>query len=207
MGKKYRILIVEDEPLIAEDIAGYLMEADFEIAGMAHDAEEALQLLEVTNPDGVLLDINLGDGMDGIGLAKIIREKYGFPFVYLTSHSDKATLERAKRTIPAGYLLKPFNGNDLMISLEIAIFNQLQSRGVSKPELSLDDLNDKLPVPLSQREFEILNLLKKGKTNKEIAAASFVSVNTVKTHLAHLFEKLDVSNRTQALFRINELQV
>jgi DNA-binding CsgD family transcriptional regulator len=69
----------------------------------------------------------------------------------------------------------------------------------------LMQFNDKLPNALSDREYELLLLLKTGVTNKEIADKLFISINTVKTHLQHLFEKLDVKNRTQAIFRIREL--
>jgi|SRR5690606_37824653 len=205
MSRKYSILVVEDEPLIAEDIAGYLVESGFEVAAIANNAQEALDQLERTNPDALLLDINLGEGMDGIELAGIIRKKLNIPFVFLTSHADKTTLDRAKLTIPAGYLLKPFDGNDLMTSLEIAIFTHLKNEEKNADELDLETLNSSLPVPLSQREFDMLMLLQTGQTNKEMANSLFISVNTVKTHLLHLFEKLDVSNRTQALFRIREL--
>ena len=205
MSRKYSILVVEDEPLIAEDIAGYLVESGFEVAAIANNAQEALDQLERTNPDALLLDINLGEGMDGIELAGIIRKKLNIPFVFLTSHADKTTLDRAKLTIPAGYLLKPFDGNDLMTSLEIAIFTHLKNEEKNSDQLNLATLNNTLPVALSQREFDMLLLLQTGQTNKEMADSLFISVNTVKTHLLHLFEKLDVSNRTQALFRIREL--
>lgn len=205
MSRKYSILVVEDEPLIAEDIAGYLLENGFAVLAIANNAEEALEILDSNLPDAILLDINLGDGMDGIELAAQIKNKEKIPVVFLTSHADKATLDRAKQTIPAGYLLKPFDGKDIMTSLEIAIFNYSQQNGNERTEPDLNELNKALPVALSQREFEILTLLKTGKTNKEMADALFISVNTVKTHMLHLFEKLDVSNRTQALFKINEL--
>ncbi len=205
MSRKYSILVVEDEPLIAEDIAGYLLESGFEVAAIANSAQEAIDQLERNIPDALLLDINLGEGMDGIELAGIIRKKLNIPFVFLTSHADKTTLDRAKLTIPAGYLLKPFDGNDLMTSLEIAIFTHLKNGEKNSDELNLESLNNILPVPLSQREFDILTLLQTGKTNKEMADSLFISVNTVKTHLLHLFEKLDVSNRTQALFKIKEI--
>ena len=199
MSRKYSILVVEDEPLIAEDIAGYLLESGFEVAAIANSAQEAIDQLDRNIPDALLLDINLGEGMDGIELAGIIRKKLNIPFVFLTSHADKTTLDRAKLTIPAGYLLKPFDGNDLMTSLEIAIFTHLKNGEKNSDELNI------LPVPLSQREFDILTLLQTGKTNKEMADSLFISVNTVKTHLLHLFEKLDVGNRTQALFKIKEI--
>lgn len=205
MSRKYSILVVEDEPLIAEDIAGYLLESGFEVAAIANSSQEAIDQLERNIPDALLLDINLGEGMDGIELAGIIRKKLNIPFVFLTSHADKTTLDRAKLTIPAGYLLKPFDGNDLMTSLEIAIFTHLKNGEKNSDELNLESLNNILPVPLSQREFDILTLLQTGKTNKEMADSLFISVNTVKTHLLHLFEKLDVGNRTQALFKIKEI--
>ena len=205
MSRKYAILVVEDEPLIAEDIAGYLLDGGFEVHGIANNANDAMNILNKELPNAILLDINLGDGMDGIELATYIRKEYNIPFVFLTSHADKQTLDRAKQTIPAGYLLKPFDGNDLMASLEIAIFNHLQQETTTK-QPDLDSVNESLPVPLSQREFDILMMLQTGKTNKEIAAELFISINTVKTHLLHLFEKLDVRNRTQALFRIKELR-
>ncbi len=205
MSRKYSILVVEDEPLIAEDIAGYLYENDFDLSGIANDAEEALVMISYNTPHAILLDINLGDAMDGIELAGIIQKEHNIPFVFLTGHADKHTLDRAKRTLPSGYLLKPFNGNDLMTSLEIAIFNHLQHNQSTKQKPELSDLNQVLPIALSQREFEMLSLLQTGKTNREIANSLFISVNTVKTHLLNLFEKLDVHNRTQALFRIKEL--
>jgi len=205
MGKKYSILIVEDEPLIAEDIQGYLEESGFSVTGIAHDGNQAMAMLEERKPDALLLDINLGSLPDGVELAGMIREKFEIPFVFLTSHADKGTLERAKQTFPAGYLLKPFDGRDLMTSLEIALFNHFNNKALAAPEPTLEGFNSKLPTPLSPREFELLMQLRTGKTNREIAEASFISVNTVKTHLQHLFGKLDVSNRTQALFRIREL--
>ncbi len=205
MSKKYAILVVEDEPLIAEDIAGYLEESGFAVTGIANSADEALKILERVNPDAILLDINLGEGIDGIQLAELVRSKHNIPYVFLTSHADKDTLDRAKHTIPAGYLLKPFDGNDLMTSLEIAIFNHLRQEPKYNKTPDLKEVNNVLPVALSQREYEMLTLLQTGKTNKEMAEALFISVNTVKTHLLHLFEKLDVSNRTQALFKIKEL--
>jgi|SRR5690554_2141163 len=205
MSRKYTILVVEDEPLIAEDISGHLLENGFNVLAIANNAKEALEILESNLPDAILLDINLGEGMDGIELAQEIKCSEKIPIVFLTSHADRATLSRAKQTIPAGYLLKPFDGIDLMTSLEIAIFNHLQQSEKDLAEPDLESVNEALPVPLSQREFEILTLLQTGKTNKEMAEELYISINTVKTHMLHMFEKLDVRNRTQALFRIREM--
>ncbi len=207
MERKKRILIVEDEPLIAEDIAADLIDAGYEVAGKAYEVDEALELLKVGGIDAVLLDINLGDesGKDGIDIAKVIHETYKIPFVFLTSHADKSTIERAKPTSPGGYLLKPFQSRDLMAALEIALYNHAQRRGLNHVAISLEQLNKELPVALSHREFELLLLLHEGLTNKVISEKLFISVNTVKTHILNLFSKLDVANRTQALYRIREI--
>ena len=202
--RKMRVLIVEDEPLIAEDIAGCLEAVDFEVAGMADSVSKALDLLSSQTCDVVLLDINLGDGPDGVDLAHEIRKQWDIPFVFLTSHADRATIARVKETLPSGYLLKPFDENDLLTTLEIALANHLGRR--SHQDLpSLDQLNNKLPNPLSARELEIIALIRSGNTNQQVADAVFLSVNTVKSHLLHIYEKLDVKNRTELMFRISRL--
>ncbi len=201
MAEKYRILIVEDEPLIAEDLTGFLEENHFQTVGVAHNYETAIEKLKTKNPHAVLLDINLGEDKDGIDIGIKIREEFDLPFIYLTSYSGKDVLERAKKSRPNGYLLKPFDGKDVMTSLEIAIYNHLEKKN---NQLDIESINRAVPVPLSQREYDLLLHLREGKTNKEIAESMHVSVNTVKTHLLHLFEKLDVSNRTQAIFRLLE---
>ncbi|MCA1762605.1 MAG: DNA-binding response regulator [Flavobacteriales bacterium] len=205
MEKVYSILIVEDEPLISEDIAGYLVENGFRVAGIAETAGEAKALLGVEEIDAVLLDINLGEGEDGISVGTFIRDSIDLPFVYLTSFADKNTLERAKHTRPNGYLIKPFDGKDIMTSLEVAIFNHSKENNKQTTPLSLSEMNALLPHPLSEREFELIRKLREGRTNKEIACELCISVNTVKTHLQHLFVKLDAKNRTEAIFKIFEL--
>lgn len=197
-----KILIVEDEPLVAEDIAGFLEHANFEVFGIAYDANMAIGLLDNTLPDCILLDINLGNGMDGIELATKINDSYKVPFVYLTSHADRGTIDRVKQTRPAGYLLKPFEENDLLTSLEIAVFNHMNSKKKTSSELTIEFINRHIPTPLTEREFEILNLVKQGQTNKAIGEELFLSVNTIKTHLQRLYDKLDVKNRTEIMFKL-----
>jgi DNA-binding NarL/FixJ family response regulator len=201
MAEKHRILIVEDEPLIAEDLAGHLEDNGFALAGIAYSYDEALEMVGTAKPHALVLDINLGEDRDGIDIGKAIRENHDLPFIYLTSYSGKQVLDRAKKTRPDGYLLKPFEGKDVLTALEIAIYNHLEKK---QNDLRMESVNRSIPVPLSQREYDLLLHLREGKTNKEIAASMHVSVNTVKTHLLHLFEKLDVRNRTQAIFKILE---
>ncbi|PZX47575.1 LytR/AlgR family response regulator transcription factor [Algoriphagus chordae] len=118
-----RILIVEDELIIAEDLKDILESLDYEVCGIATSAREAMQFLEEQPIDLALLDIKIKGGKDGIALAADIREQYRIPFVFLTSHVDTATLARAKETHPYGYLVKPFHEKDIHACLEVALSN------------------------------------------------------------------------------------
>jgi two-component system cell cycle sensor histidine kinase/response regulator CckA len=115
------VLIVEDEPLIARDLARTLRRLGYQVAQTASSAGEALRAMAAGPPALVLMDINLEGELDGIATAATIRRRWQVPIVYLTSHSDDATLARAKATGPHGYLLKPFNERDLRITIEVAL--------------------------------------------------------------------------------------
>src|SRR3989441_6950511 len=104
---KARILVVEDESLLAEDIQERLKNLGYEVAAVAHSGEEALARVAAAQPDLVLMDIRLKGKMDGLDTARVVRERFNPPIVYLTGDADTATLERAKATEPLGYLLKP----------------------------------------------------------------------------------------------------
>jgi DNA-binding NarL/FixJ family response regulator len=199
-----KILIVEDEPVIAENISIYLNNNDFEVSAIAYDSEDALEQLQHNTPDAVILDINLAGGQDGIDIARHINEQYQLPFLFLTAYSDKSTLERAKQVQPAGYIVKPFNERTLLASLEIAISNHAADINKGLPALSLDKINKGLLNPLSQREFEIIQLLYNGVTNNIIAAQLFISVNTIKTHLKNIYLKLDVNSRLGVMNKLRK---
>lgn len=198
-----RVLVVEDEPLIAEDIRETLDNIDFEVSGVAYDSDSALDELASNTPDIVLLDVNLGSELDGIDIAEIINKKYQIPFIYLTSYADRGTVDRAKHTRPMGYIVKPFDERDLFTTLEIALFNFSLSQ--PKIDLNLDNLNRKLLGKLTQKEFEILTSIFDGKTNRQMADEHFISLNTIKTHVKNLYDKLDVHTRTQAIAKLRSL--
>lgn len=92
-----RILIVEDEPLIAEDIAETLQNMDYQVAGIAYSSDKALDMLAVRQPDLALLDINIKGPQNGIDLGRIIHKKYKIPFLFLTSYGDRQTIYEAKK--------------------------------------------------------------------------------------------------------------
>jgi signal transduction histidine kinase/HPt (histidine-containing phosphotransfer) domain-containing protein len=107
MSSTPKVMIVEDEAIIALDIQSHLTRVGFEVTGVARSAAEAFQLIEQKQPDIVLMDIRIEGDLDGVQAAGIIRSRYGLPVIYLTAHADEATLERAEATEPFGYIVKP----------------------------------------------------------------------------------------------------
>jgi two-component system response regulator LytT len=118
-----KVLVVEDELIIAEDMKAMLGELQYEVTGIARDIKSALEKLVIEIPDIALIDIQLRNNDNGINLGKTIKEKYNLPVVFVTSHSDKTTLDKAKLINPEGYIVKPFEKADLYTSIELAIFN------------------------------------------------------------------------------------
>jgi len=195
-----RVLIVEDEPLIADDIKEYLTNVDYCVSAIAYDKSDALEALEQTNPDIAILDINLGNNLDGFLIAEEINKKYRIPFLYLTSYSSSNVIDQAKVTRPQGYIVKPFDEADLFSSLEIALYNHAQ---INKPQIFTKELiNEKIHANLTEKEFEILNDLYDGKTNKQMAENHFVSVNTIKTHVQKIYDKLDTHTRSETIAKV-----
>lgn len=135
---KIRILIVEDELIIAEDMQGMLQELQHEVIGIGSDYNEAEEILSHETPDIALIDIHLRGTDDGIKLAQDIKKRLSIPVIFITSFSDKTTVERAKQVRPDGYIVKPFEKDDLYTAIEIAIFNHQQSQQDSQ-NLERDD--------------------------------------------------------------------
>ena len=200
-----RVLIVEDEPVIAENIAMYLNNNDFTVSGIAYDIDGARQELLQNTPDVVLMDINLGCDEDGIDMAAFINKKYQIPLLFLTSYADKKTIERAKEVEPGAYIVKPFNEKALLASLEIVISNFARRNLQQTPLLSFTKINKHLIAQITEREFEVLQLIYEGKTNQQIADQIAISINTIKKHINSAYLKLDVGTRTKAIARLLEL--
>ena len=125
---KVKILIVEDEAIIAENLAARLELMDYEITDIVHNGEDALKAFKNELPDLVLLDINLEGEMDGVDLAGQLAHIQPAPVIYLTAQADRLTVERPKRTHPATYMLKPINYRELPINIDLAISNFSQKQ-------------------------------------------------------------------------------
>ena len=117
-----KILIVEDERIVAIDIEQRLRMLGYSVVGSVATGQEALRLCSELHPDLVIMDIRIQGDMDGIATAACIRRDHFIPIVYLTAHSDEQTLERARKTEPYGYLLKPFQERELRTVIEMALY-------------------------------------------------------------------------------------
>ncbi len=123
MNDTIKILIVEDNVIIADDMQSMLEEIGYEVVGNVIIYEQAVEVLKNKKVDLVLIDIILASDKTGIDLGEHIRANYNIPFIFVTSNSDRATVEKAKKVKPNGYLVKPFEQQDLYTSIEIAISN------------------------------------------------------------------------------------
>ena len=119
-----RILIVEDEPFIAENLQEMLSIFGYEETEIANSANQAIKAIKTNRPDMVLLDVKIKGDQDGIELGAIIQEQYHIPFLYITSYSDKETVNRAKHTNPLGFIVKPFTKDDVYAAIEVALYNK-----------------------------------------------------------------------------------
>lgn len=194
---KISILIVEDEPLIADDIRETCLENNFEVAGVAYTKEQAFEILDNRQVNYVLLDIQLGTKDDGLVIGQRLSDEYFIPFSYISSFSDTATVNKARNTSPTGYLIKPFRARDIIIQIELGI--DISKRASKHNFPSLELVNKTAIDPVSSREYDVIKELCKGKSNLEIAEHLFVSMNTVKTHIKSIFFKLEVKSRAELI--------
>ena len=145
MERPIRILIVEDNVIIADDMQSMLEEIGYEIVDNVIVYEQAEEVLKTQQVDLVLIDIILASDKTGIDLGKHIREHYDIPFIFVTSNSDRATVENAKTVKPNGYLVKPFEQQDLYTSIEIALANYTYGSATAKHDNALSEED----VPMS----------------------------------------------------------
>ena len=129
-----KILVVEDERIVAMDIRSTLVRLGYEVPAIISSGEEAIKKAGELHLDLVLMDINLNGKMDGIEAAQQIHDRFDIPVVYLTAYSDEKTLERANVTEPFGYIMKPFEGRELHVAIRIAIYKHRADRRIKESE-------------------------------------------------------------------------
>jgi PAS domain S-box-containing protein len=131
---KARLLIVEDEPVVALDLRQEVEALGCEVVGLAESADEALVAAEICRPDLALMDVRIVGSMDGIQTARLLRTAYQVPVIFLTSYSDDATIARAANEMPYGYLTKPFKSRELKASLRVAL-HKARADAINRAEL------------------------------------------------------------------------
>lgn len=167
---KKNILIVEDESLVAIDIKESLEELDYQVVGIASTYKKVTQFIENFSIDLILMDINLNQDIDGIDITNSINKTSSIPVVYLTAFTDNNTIQRAVETEPVGYIVKPFDTNELHAVLQLGLFKSKKNQDFSKDvvilnkEFYYDNFNEKLfnkntLIKLSKNENTLLKLL------------------------------------------------
>ncbi len=137
-NEQIKILIAEDESIIALDIKVTLEKLGYTVSGVVYNADEVLENVNEKKPDLILMDIQLNGKKSGIELANIIRIDYEIPIIYLTALTDSDTLERAKQTEPSGYIVKPFNEKSLLSAIEMALYKYSIESELKKKSMELE---------------------------------------------------------------------
>lgn len=199
-----RVVVVEDHPVTRMGIIALLGQDErLTVVGEAGTGEEAMSVVEREAPDVVVTDLRLGDGMDGVGVTTALRAARPAPAVLvLTTYDTDRDIVRAVEAGAAGYLLKDAAPGDIVD----AVVRAAGGETVLSPALA-QRVVARMGRPraeLSAREVEILSAVARGLGNREIARSLFISEATVKTHLVHVFTKLDVDSRTAAVARARE---
>lgn len=135
LNSKANILIVDDDVLIAESIRFLIKKAGYNSIGIAVSGAQAIELAKEKQPNLILMDINLGDSIGGITAATEIQEFADIPFIFLTAYSDPATIEKAKKVGPFGYLIKPFDNREVLVAIETALYKHSFDKKIKEQEL------------------------------------------------------------------------
>jgi DNA-binding NarL/FixJ family response regulator len=192
-----RILLCDDHAVVRAGLLALLgSEPDIEVVGEAGSGEEAVVLAARLTPDVVLMDLQLGEGIDGVEATRRIAVT-GVHVLVLTTYDTDADITRAIEAGATGYLLKAERPEELFAAIRSAAQGRTT---LSPPVASRVMARMRSPLPtLTDRERDILGQLSQGLGNRDIARALFISEATVKTHLLHIFGKLGVDDRTSAV--------
>ena len=191
-----QVLIVDDHPIVRAGLEQALLKANFTICAFAASKNEAIAQIARTNPNLILLDLNLpdGSGFEVANWARGISDEIGIVILTLNDSPELLLASLAARV--SGFVLKSAPISEVIATLERALITPLSftASGLHKA------LTAKARLPsLSSRELEVLNILASGKSTKEIARELYLSEPTIKTHLANIYRKLEVNNRISAV--------
>ncbi|MCC3761709.1 response regulator transcription factor [Glycomyces sp. TRM65418] len=197
-----RLLLVDDHPVVRRGLRGYLeLEPDFAVVGEAGDGEEALKAIDDLAPDVVLLDLKM-PGLDGQGVLERLgggsRAADCPRILVLTSATDAERVPAAMAAGAAGFVYKDIDPDALANAIRTVHAGQMLLSPVAMRGLMSGNGNAASTPSLTPRESQVLGLIAKGQTNRQIARALGVSEKTVKTHVTNLLRRIDAADRTQA---------
>jgi NarL family two-component system response regulator LiaR len=207
--RKINILIAEDHAVVREGTRRILeQESDFNVVAEASDGEEAIKLASSSKPDVAIIDISMPK-VDGIEATRQIKKKHAnIAILILTAYDDEQFIFSLLEAGAAGYLLKSVRSRELIDAIRRvhageSVLHPIIARKVLNRFASPQDKDSKerLSEVLSSREVDVIKLATKGLSNQEIANELCLSLRTVQGHLAHIFNKLGVSSRTEAVVR------
>ena len=194
-----RLLIADDHPVVRDGLSGMFSGDDgFEVIGEAANGAQAVTLACALEPDVILMDLRMPE-MDGVAaIAELARRKVAARVLVLTTYDTDSDVVRAVEAGATGYLLKDSPREDLLRAVRAAA----RGEAALSPSVAtrlLGQVRAPAQEPLSQRELEVLEMVARGATNREAAAKLFISEATVKTHLLHIYAKLNVGDRAAAV--------
>lgn len=197
-----KILIVDDDVTTASVIELYVKNLGYQVVGIETNGRDAINTSKDTSPDLVLMDIYLGKGLDGIDAAEIIFRHFGIPIIFVTSHAETATLERAKALEPAGYINKPVRETDLKTAVELALAKIDPSEKVHpQPKTSLENVLMSL-YSLTYTEARVAAKLVEYPELKFVAEKLNISISTARSHLKKIFRKTDTNRQSILVHKI-----
>jgi DNA-binding NarL/FixJ family response regulator len=192
------VFLVDDHTVLREGLARALASSGFEVIGEAGDGPAALAALARCEPEVMLTDVSM-PSMDGVELARqVARDHSGVKVIMLTMYADADTLKAALTAGAVGYLLKDASIAEISETItSVAQGDTDATRAKARAMLRPESLGDE--PGLTPREAEVLQLIAQGSSTEAVARRLFISVKTVKNHLASIYEKLDTTDRTQAV--------
>jgi PAS domain S-box-containing protein len=158
---KAKLLIVEDEPLVALDLQQEVEQFGHEVVGLAESADEALMAVEERRPDLALMDVRINGRMNGIQTARLLKDAYQVPAIFLTGYSDEITVARVAREMPYGYLTKPFQSSELKATVQVALRKARADAGLRiahrKITTTVDGMHEALLMVSATGDIEFMN--------------------------------------------------
>ena len=218
-----KVLLVDDQTLIRQGIRLLLeIEPDIQVVGQAADGRAALEQVEVLHPDVVLMDVRMPE-MDGIAATRLLNASHPeVKVIILTTFEDDETVFEGLKAGASGYLLKDISSEEMAQAVRkvaagealiqsrltrkvLAEFSRMATATDRQAPPKPAALAEALPVPLTERELQVLQALAHGLSNREIADQLVITEGTVKNHVSSLIDKLGVRDRTQAVLKGQEL--